>query len=82
MNLNKLFIYPRVRFTPESEFLIKHFWEMWFLFICFRWDSLGEYLATAIGFQELGDRTNSDNAKLLGKISHMQLNNRQFSKIA
>merc|ERR1712038_1394153 len=25
-----------------------------------RWDSLGEYLATAIGFQELGDRTNSD----------------------
>merc|ERR1712241_550953 len=31
-----------------------------------RWDSLGEYLATAIGFQELGDRTNSDNAKLLG----------------
>merc|ERR1712130_161952 len=23
-----------------------------------RWDSLGEYLATAIGFQELGDRTN------------------------
>merc|ERR1712066_9517 len=32
-----------------------------------RWDSLGEYLATAIGFQELGDRTNSDNAKLLGE---------------
>merc|ERR1712066_328388 len=24
-----------------------------------RWDSLGEYLATAIGFTELGDRTNS-----------------------
>merc|ERR1711913_254625 len=24
-----------------------------------RWDSLGEYLATAIGFQELGDRTNN-----------------------
>merc|ERR1712206_47654 len=24
-----------------------------------RWDSLGEYLATAIGFQELGARTNS-----------------------
>ena len=22
-----------------------------------RWDSLGEYLATAIGFQELGERT-------------------------
>merc|ERR1711936_51452 len=32
-----------------------------------RWDSLGEYLATAIGFQELGDRINSDNAKLLGE---------------
>jgi len=32
-----------------------------------RWDSLGEYLATAIGFTELGDRTNSDNAKLLGE---------------
>merc|ERR1712088_1093837 len=32
-----------------------------------RWDSLGEYLATAIGFQELGDRTISDNAKLLGE---------------
>merc|ERR1712192_200915 len=32
-----------------------------------RWDSLGEYLATTIGFQELGDRTNSDNAKLLGE---------------
>jgi len=31
-----------------------------------RWDSLGEYLATAIGFQELADRINSDNAKLLG----------------
>merc|ERR1712038_936601 len=32
-----------------------------------RWDSLGEYLATAIGFQELGARTNSDIAKLLGE---------------
>merc|ERR1719433_2391428 len=31
-----------------------------------RWDSLGEYLATAIGFQELGDRTNSDNSTMLG----------------
>jgi len=31
-----------------------------------RWDSLGEYLATAIGFQELGDRINSANSKLLG----------------
>jgi len=31
-----------------------------------RWDSLGEYLATAIGFQELGDRINSDNSTLLG----------------
>merc|ERR1712130_412378 len=30
-------------------------------------NGLGEYLATAIGFQELGDRTNSDNAKLLGE---------------
>jgi len=32
-----------------------------------RWDSLGEYLATAIGFTELGERTNSDNSKLLGE---------------
>merc|ERR1712180_105194 len=32
-----------------------------------RWDSLGEYLATAIGFQELGARLNSENAKLLGE---------------
>merc|ERR1712055_165060 len=32
-----------------------------------RWDSLGEYLATAIGFQEPGDRTNSANSKLLGE---------------
>merc|ERR1711942_537620 len=32
-----------------------------------RWDSLGEYLATAIGFQELGARTNSANSKLLGE---------------
>ena len=31
-----------------------------------RWDSLGEYLATAIGFQELSDRIHSENAKLLG----------------
>merc|ERR1711935_828558 len=31
-----------------------------------RWDSLGEYLATAIGFQELGARTNSPNSTLLG----------------
>merc|ERR1712088_1144199 len=31
-----------------------------------RWDSLGEYLATAIGFQELGDRTNNPKATLLG----------------
>merc|ERR1719357_2316109 len=31
-----------------------------------RWDSLGEYLATAIGFQELGARTNSANSTLLG----------------
>merc|ERR1711977_713398 len=27
-----------------------------------RWDSLGEYLATAIGFQELGTRTGSANS--------------------
>merc|ERR1712168_1072097 len=32
-----------------------------------RWDSLGEYLATAIGFQELGDRTNNEKSKLLGQ---------------
>jgi len=31
-----------------------------------RWDSLGEYLATAIGFQELADRIHSENAQLLG----------------
>merc|ERR1711953_1470396 len=31
-----------------------------------RRDSLGEYLATAIGFQELGTRTSSSNATLLG----------------
>merc|ERR1712038_1388148 len=31
-----------------------------------RWDSLGEYLATAIGFQELGARTKSANSTLLG----------------
>merc|ERR1712112_312997 len=31
-----------------------------------RWDSLGEYLATAIGFQELGSRINSVNSTLLG----------------
>jgi len=31
-----------------------------------RWDSLGEYLATAIGFQELGQRTNNAKSSLLG----------------
>jgi len=31
-----------------------------------RWDSLGEYLATAIGFQELGQRTNNAKSELLG----------------
>jgi len=31
-----------------------------------RWDSLGEYLATAIGFQELGARVNDEKASLLG----------------
>merc|ERR1740131_802303 len=31
-----------------------------------RWDSLGEYLATAIGFQELGTRTGNAKANLLG----------------
>merc|ERR1719367_2564931 len=31
-----------------------------------RWDSLGEYLATAIGFQELGDRTHNTKSQLLG----------------
>merc|ERR1739844_859973 len=31
-----------------------------------RWDSLGEYLATAIGFQEMGARTNNPKATLLG----------------
>merc|ERR1712227_400953 len=32
-----------------------------------RWDSLGEYLATAIGFQELGDRTKNAKSQLLGE---------------
>ena len=32
----------------------------------FRWDSLGEYLATAIGFQELGTRANDPKSTLLG----------------
>merc|ERR1719270_1952699 len=31
-----------------------------------RWDSLGEYLATAIGFQELGARSNNPKSTLLG----------------
>jgi len=31
-----------------------------------RWDSLGEYLATAIGFQELGDVTGDSKATMLG----------------
>merc|ERR1711872_457622 len=31
-----------------------------------RWDSLGEYLATAISFQELGTRANNPKATLLG----------------
>jgi len=31
-----------------------------------RWDSLGEYLATAIGFQELGTRTGNQKATMLG----------------
>merc|ERR1711934_1318080 len=32
-----------------------------------RWDSLGEYLATAIGFTELDDRTNNAKSQLLGE---------------
>jgi len=32
-----------------------------------RWDSLGEYLATAIGFQELGARIEDSNSILLGE---------------
>merc|ERR1712095_7635 len=32
-----------------------------------RWDSLGEYLATAIGFQELGQRTQNTKSQLLGE---------------
>merc|ERR1712029_465743 len=31
-----------------------------------RWDSLGEYLATAIGFQELGSKEGQEKARLLG----------------
>ena len=31
-----------------------------------RWDSLGEYLATAIGFQELGTKEGQEKAALLG----------------
>jgi isocitrate dehydrogenase len=32
-----------------------------------RWDSLGEYLATAVGFEALGESTGSDQAKVLGE---------------
>jgi len=32
-----------------------------------RWDSLGEYLATAVAFEELGEKTGNDKATLLGK---------------
>lgn len=32
-----------------------------------RWDSLGEYLALAVSFEDLGEKTNNDRAKLLGQ---------------
>lgn len=31
-----------------------------------RWDSLGEYLALAVSFEDLGEKTNNERAKLLG----------------
>merc|ERR1719330_388706 len=34
-----------------------------------RWDSLGEYLATAIGFTELGDRTNNAKSSCSVRLS-------------
>jgi len=36
-----------------------------------RWDSLGEYLATAVAFSQLGDSTNNERAKLLGETLNM-----------
>ena len=32
-----------------------------------RWDSLGEYLALAVAFEDLGEKTNNERAKLLGQ---------------
>jgi len=32
-----------------------------------RWDSLGEYLAMAVSLEDLGEKTNNERAKLLGK---------------
>ena len=32
-----------------------------------RWDSLGEYLATAVAFTQLGENTKDENAKMLGE---------------
>ena len=32
-----------------------------------RWDSLGEYLALAVAFEDLGEKTNNSRAKLLGQ---------------
>mmetsp|Transcript_21996 Transcript_21996/g.50160 ORF Transcript_21996/g.50160 Transcript_21996/m.50160 type:complete len:810 (-) Transcript_21996:134-2563(-) len=36
-----------------------------------RWDSLGEYLATAVAFTQLGETTNNERAKLLGETLNM-----------
>ena len=33
-----------------------------------RWDSLGEYLALAVAFEDLGEKTNNSRAKLLVKL--------------
>merc|ERR1739844_346074 len=35
-----------------------------------RWDSLGEYLATAVAFTQLGENTKDENAKMLAKALH------------
>merc|ERR1711918_283415 len=32
-----------------------------------RWDSLGEYLALAVAFEDLGEKTNNERAKVLGQ---------------
>jgi isocitrate dehydrogenase len=50
-----------------------------------RWDSLGEYLAIAVSLEHLGETTQNDKAKLLGKtlndaIGHLLDNNKSPSR--